>query len=339
MRKIQIIIFVLCVFLYNIVIIPQNEKYNFYSMAKKIKTIYLSEKLLIGDITTLDVNSERNLLVVDKIGNSVYLFNSKGALLKNLSIEKCNPGINWRPFEAKFDKNGNILILNSNPWGFRFDSNGNCIGRLDLSFIAPLHTAFLRSGEMVGYYNIIPNVNYLLILDKYGKEKIKFGKFPKEYQKLIYRLEGGGLITDDNDNIYQINVSRPDIFKYDKTGKFIKSFKNVPSHYRKIEKDLSSYDPLQSLKELPKLLIDKTIPIDLFLLAPDKIMVQLVHNKNYIIQIFNVDGDYLLKAEIIVDRKVICAKDGLIYFISQPKPDKKGKLPNPIIEIYKLKSI
>jgi len=314
----------------------QKREINFYDNAKKIKVITINDSLLIGDITYLDIDSENNLLITDMLSKKVYLFNTDDGVIKTLSPEKCTPGFNWQPFKAIFDKKGNIFVLNSAPWGYRFSADGNCLGNMDLSFIAPAHLAFLGNGSIVGYYNY-GDGNHLKCMDNKGREIFRFGKFPKDFERLIYRFEGGGLITDSNDYIYHVNVNSPLVTKYDSKGNFIKSFMNEPSYLRKIERDLTSDDPLNALKEVPKLLANKTITTGIFLYEKNKILVQLSQSNYFGIELYNSDGKYLLTKEIILDKKILTAKNGYIYLAEQPPPDKQGNLPNPIIEVYKLK--
>lgn len=330
--------YILIIFLtFYITVFSQKREINFYNNAKKLKTIKFDDSLVIGDITYLDTDINNNILVTDMLSKKVYLFNSDGGLIKTLSTEKCTPGFNWQPYKAMFDRKGNIVVLNSAPWGYRFNADGNCFGDMDISFIAPAHLAFLENGSMVGYYNY-GDGNHLKYMDNTGKEKFRFGKFPKDFERLIYRFEGGGLITDNNDNIYQVNVSSPLVTKYDKKGNFIKEFMNKPSYLRIIEKDLSNNDPVNALKEVPKLLENKTTTTALFLYENNKILVLLSHSKYFGIELYNTDGKYLLNKELILDKKILAAKNGYIYLLLQPPPDKQGNLPNPVVEVYKLQS-
>lgn len=322
--------------LFTAIIFSQDIKVNFYEKASKVKSIKITNKILIGDINFLDIDKNGNILITDRIGNAVHILDREGKLLRTLTPDSCNPGFNWRPFKAYYDRHGDILVLNSIPWGYRFWGNGNCKGEMDITFIAPLHIYSLSDNSIVGYYNLDDGLHLKMMNDK-GKEKFRFGEFPSEYERLIYRFEGGGLVTDKDDNIYQLNFSSPEIFKYDKRGKLTQKFGKIPSYFRKIERDLSSSDPKSAFSEIPKLLKDKTIALSLFEYDTDKIMVQLYNGNFYGIQIYNLKGDYLLKDEIILDRQILSAKYGLIYFVYQPEPDANGNLPNPVLEVYKLK--
>lgn len=322
--------------LFTMIIFSQSIKVNFYEKASKVKSIKITNEILIGDISFLDINKNGNILISDRIGNAVHLLDNKGKLLKTLTPDSCNPGFNWRPYQAYFDKQGNILVLNSIPWGYRFWGNGNCRGEMDITFIQPLHISFLNDNSIVGYYTFEDGHHLKMMNDK-GKEKFRFGEFPKEYRRLLYRFEGGGLVTDKDDNIYQLNLPSPEIFKYNKRGQIIQKFVKIPTYFRKIERDLSNSDPKAVFSEIPKLLKDKTIALSLFEYDTDKIMVQLYNGNFFGIQIYDLKGKYLLKDEIILDRHISAAKYGLIYLVHQPEPEDNGNLPNPVIEVYKLK--
>jgi hypothetical protein len=316
----------------------QNKNFNFYKHAIKIETIKLDNRITIGEISTLDINEKGDLIVTDRIASKVYLFDKKGHLIRILSPDSCTPGFHWKPFNAKFDKHGNILILNSVPWGYRFMKDGRCFRSMDVTFLAPLHISFFRDGSLLGYYNL-DDGNYLKLMNNLGQEKKRFGEFPNEYKRIIYRIEGGGLVADDNDNIYQVNVVSPEIFKYNKYGSFTKSFSKYPSYFKRIEKDFSNNNPADNFKEMKNIMKDKTISSSLFLLKPNLLVVQFYTNKFYGIQICDTRGNYMNEEEIILDKPVINAKFGKIYFVHQPEPDQNGDLPNPEIEVCELKKL
>jgi len=79
------------------------------------------------------------------------------------------------------------------------------------------------------------NENYLLLKDINGRMIKKFGKFSKEFPNLLKRLEGGGIVVDSNNRIYQCEVHSPIIKVYHQRGNYIDSFGIYPEYYKEIE--------------------------------------------------------------------------------------------------------
>lgn len=317
--------------------ISQEVNFNFYENAKYIKTITFSEKILIGNINFLDVNESVGILVTDRIAGEVYLFEESGNFINKVSPVLCYPGFNWRPIFSKFDKKGNILVINGGPWGFRFDSSGNCIGPMDISFLPPVHLDFLSNGQLVGYYNL-DDGNQLKMMNSIGEKLFSFGNFPDEYKNLIYRLEGGGIVVDKHNNIYQVNVINPEIFKFNSEGQLINSFAKFPTYFRHVEKDLKQNNPVQIMHELPILLNHKTLVHGMFLYDEDILLLVFDNQKFFGLQFVNTSGEYLLNEELFIDRPVLSAKNGKIYLLNQPDL-KNNFLPNPEIEVYEIMEI
>lgn len=326
-NKIHLLLFFIPVFAYS--------QINFYDKFELYDTIALSNDVIVGNISHLDIDNKGRMLITDRLSVKTHLYNKNGKYLKTLSPEDCNPGFDWRPYQAAFNKSGNILALNSGFSGYRFDSLGNCIGGMALSFLQPLHISFLNDGSLIGYYNL-DDGNHLKAMSYKGEEKFRFGEFPAEYKNLIFRFEGGGLAADKNDYIYQLNVSSPVIRKYNKRGSLITDFVEYPDYFKKVEKDFPA-DPASVLANVGKILKDKTLSLQLFLFDENKLLSVLSNNKKYGIQIYNTNGKYLLKEDIFIDKMILNCKNGLVYLSYQPEPDNSGNLPNPIIKIYKIK--
>lgn len=322
--------------------VPQNieeEKKIFTKYFKKIKEIQLDDKILLAVISNLDINEEGNLLVTDNVGKKVYLFDANGKVKKILSADTCHPGFNLNPIYAKFTKENEILLVNSGPWGFRFKKNGDCLGDVDQSFVAPLHVCFKNNGNMIGYYNYNENGGaYLEEMDPLGKPIKKFGEFPQDLSNIVSRLEGGGIVCDNNNNIYQLDVTSPTVKKYDSKGKYVGKISRKPSYFRGINEDIKEYsgNPMELMKSVKNLFKKNTISYSLNMLDKDKILVQLLNNKKYGIEIFDLNGNFLFEDELIYDKPIAATSNGYLYIVSQPTVSKNGILPNPIIEIYKL---
>lgn len=309
---------------------------NFALYFKFHKEIKIPNNIILGNIETIDAFQNNKLLILDGIGSEVYLINTNNDVIKKLNPEICNPGFHWRPLYTFFDKKGLIYIVNSAPWGFRFGKNGECIGPMDNTFLATYSIAFTSKNKIIGYYTTSDG-NYLKVMDENGVEDSRFGLFPEEFKNLIKRFEYGGIVIDKFDNLYQLNANNPKIFKYDKTKNKIKEFVHYPSYYRAVKEDLPS-DVKKIFTSLPRITGEKTLSQKIFLLDDDKIAIQLYHKKtfSYGLEIFDLEGRYLLDKEITFNTPIKNAKNGLIYFEYQKDADRNGNLENPSILIYQL---
>jgi len=330
MKLYLITVVIFCLFI-NIKAQSGIKSENFHKHFTLIKKVKLSEKEPIGNIEALDVDNKGNLLVTDPIGRNVLIFDSKGKLKKKL-LPECYPGYKWDPLHAHYKKNGNILVING-IGGFLFGINGDCIKPLSLNFTSTPHICFLNNGDMVGYYKF-KNFPHLKMMDSAGVEKFSFGKFPDNYKNLFNRITGGGLISDKDEFIYQLNSTSPVIFKYNSKGKLIRKFNSTPSYYRAISKDISNNATPSVLDEIKKVTTESTLSYSLNLLDDVYLLVQYFLNGSYGLVILDLDGHSMLKENIIIDKPIVLAKKGYIYIVQQLDPI-NGNLPNPYIEIYK----
>lgn len=307
------------------------------SYFKNTARIRLAETVTVGQVSHLDVDDSGNYLVTDCIVKKVYIFDKRGRFKTELRPDVCHPGFNMAPLKASYKKDATILLLNSLPWGFRFGNEGQCIGGMDRKFTAPIHVAFDAKGGILGYYlgRDQNETSYLCKMDSVGREKFRFGVFPREFRNLLGRVEGGGLITDQQGYAYQANPVEPLIYKYDLQGKLVSKFGKQPSYFHKVEQDISeSKDPRSILSDYGKVMKGKSITASLHMLNNNAILVQYYTNKEYGIQIYDLNGNLLNTQEIIVREPIALAKRNQIYIVRQPEPEKNGILPNPLIEVY-----
>lgn len=308
---------------------------NFGKHFKKVKTIQLSSEVLIGEISYLDVDEQGNFLITDIIGKNLLIYDQEGKLKSKLSAEPCHPGFTFNPLKAKYNTNGQILLTNSIPWGFRFNNDGNCLGKVDKTFTAPVEFCFDNSGNIYGYYQGNDG-NYLCKMDSLGKEIARFGKFPSNFKNLLYRLEGGTIVCDKKGYVYNVNPVEPKIYKYNQKLELIATYKNEPSYYKMIQRDLSTNQSQELLVEIGKVLKGKTLTHSFFLLDDDRIMVQYITSGKCGVEILDLNGK-LIASEIIVPDLIMCAKYGKIYIVNEPQSDDWNNVPNPSIEVYQFK--
>lgn len=307
---------------------------NFVKHFKKVKTIQLSSEELIGDISYLDVDEQGNFLITDIIGKNVLIFSQDGKFKSKLSAEPCHPGFTFNPLKAKFSPKGTILLTNSIPWGFRFKNNGECLGKVDKTFTAPVEFSLDNSGNIYGYYQDYDG-NYFCKMDSLGKEIARFGNFPNNFKNLLYRLEGGGIVSDQHGYIYNANPIEPKIYKYNQKLKLIATFKSEPSYYKSVQNDLSSnkIDRHELMIEFGKIMKGKTLTHSLYLLDNDKILVQHITSGKCGLDVFDLNGK-LLTAEIIAPEIIKCAKYGKIFIVRESESDDWNDVANPLIEVY-----
>ncbi|MFA3782608.1 hypothetical protein ABRY23_06025 [Melioribacteraceae bacterium 4301-Me] len=205
---------------------------------------------------------------------------------------------------------------------------------MEASFLPPKHLTGFGSDKLIGYYAIDKKLS-IKILSSLGKEEASFGVFPSEYKNFIYRFEAGGLVVDKYKNIYQMNVSSPEIYKYNKEGKLIKIFDNYSKRFRYLQKDLSD-DPISIINET-KNLKDISLAERLFLLNEKTLLIKLRHKNNFGILLLNLEGKLLHEHEFELKDNLVCAKNNYLIFIKNQQVAKDSIYVNPILIIYKLK--
>ncbi len=312
-----------------------KNEINFSKYFTKESTVKLSDKTVICEITALDY-SGKNYLITDVYGKKVFLFDAKSGMLHcELNAAKTSPGYNWNPLVSYFNKEG-IFVHNNMPWGYRFDTNGLGKGNMSSKFLGTPYFCFQTNGNFVGLY--LSNNSYLSLMTNAGENIKNSNNIDFEYPNMINRYEGGGIIADEKDNIYQITCYDWKIKKYDRDLNYIKTIGSRPPYFDKIEHDLQNKRPTPGHNDLRNTLKDKSTILNMFYFAKGKILIQYytpTKKKNPIgIMIIDTEGNRITKEEIMIDRKIVLAKDNKIYLAIQPKGD-ANHLPNPIIEVYR----
>lgn len=309
---------------------------DYYDYAGEITP---EKDILIGDITFIDFYGGK-ILIADQFGKNVYLLDSKGNLLKKLNPDECHPGVKWLPYRAYFNKKGDILVMNNYPpWGFRFNNEGKCIGPVSSTFVGAFNFTFRNDNSIICYNQSNKNNrNSLIMMDEKGKELKEFGIFPDEYKNIISRRMAGGLIVDDKDNLYQLNVSSYEITKYDKNLNYVKTLKCRPDKYVPPPRDYTASNNMEEIMRDSKHFREFTSPERLYLLDKNVIAVEYWTKGILELTLCDLEGNRLNKNPINYEKiKSLNAKNGYLYFVQQPKPEKGGDYPNPIIKIYKYK--
>lgn len=322
----------------------------------KVKTIQLDEKASIKFFRSIDFDKSGKILLTEAA--KVYLFKPDGKLIRELKSDDCHPGIKWKPFNAIFKQDGEILIQNTFPGSMRFKNDGSCLKKLDDTFILP---GYLISSFTNGFF--VTFNNYMIagaypfnVYDKDGKEQNKFGKYQEEFKNFIKQmvtLSYGGMVVDKNDIIYKANFNSAEIFKFDKTGKSLGSIFRKPDRYIQLRDDIPTLqfpkvnfrdkqDVAKNKKDIDKFKKDTEkfsecyYSEKLFMLDSDLLMLVYLIGDDHGIQIFNTNGKYLLNNDLKIGKmsRNFYAKNGYFYIVVEPDLN-NSKITNPSLEVYK----
>ena len=303
----------------------------------KINSIVLPEEIIVGGINSIDVNASGDIIILDEIGQQVLLYKRKTNTFKKLDTSKKNPGLKWYPLGCFFNKKNEIYVI-ANNMGLIFDNEGEFLRKMDDEFISSKKLCFLKNGDIIGCYSKY-NKGPLKRMNPFGKRKNSFGYSPENYESINYRIEGGGLVCDNNDFIYHNFVSGPEIYVYNSNDSLINIIDRFSKRYDKIRTKVLKRisDPKSFVMDLIPAIKSSAISQNLFLLRDDLLLLQMFDRGDKVIELIRTNGNLYSKEPIKVDDFFVFAKDGYAYRSYQPEPDKKGNLPNPIIEVYKLK--
>lgn len=95
--------------------------------------IRLSNDVVIGMITSLDLSEDGNILIADRTAGEVFLFAPDGRFVRRLDPTACDPGLAFIPFSAGFTPEGGIMVQNgTRPNVVEFDATGSCTGIHDV---------------------------------------------------------------------------------------------------------------------------------------------------------------------------------------------------------------
>lgn len=298
-------------------------------------TIQISDDVVIGEISHLDINKNGDILLTDVIGNAVFLFDKTGHIIKQLSTQPCQSSFIINPIEAKFFDSGTIFMTNSGPWGYLFNENGDCLSEVDKYFTPPYN--FCCSNYLYGIYPESETTK-ILKMDKKGKkiETILNKKF--EFQKIINRWSIHNSVVYTNNSVFFVLATDPVLYKIDKNKK-LNSIDFSPSYFTRIEEDIIEYtgNKKELLDDLNNKIKDRTTISSIFLFAKDKFLIQLSHRGYNGIEIIDLKGNKLISEEILTNKYFLFVENGKLYRVVDNEIDQNGNIANPKIEVYELR--
>ena len=154
---------------------------------------------------------------------------------------------------------------------------------------------------------------------------------------IVYRhIDKNGLGLDDNNNIYQLNVSSHKIHKFDKSGKYICTFDTQPSFYKPLSTDIPG-GMWRTQSDIKKALIitkNYTFPLNLFVHDGNIIITLFATKKGFGYSMISDKGKVLKLRNDIFKYKLVDVYQKKLIFINQPEQILNGHIPNPELFIY-----
>ncbi|MDE2732541.1 MAG: hypothetical protein OXM02_13900 [Bacteroidota bacterium] len=289
------------------------------------------DTLLIATIDHLDVDASGRLLVTDKLGQQVLLFDSTGALLASLDPRVCHPGFTFRPVKAMFGGSEFILLFNAGPWGYRFTSDGACLGGVHSDFGLSKFVDIDPKGGLIG---VVDGPEWeVRQMDGSGKPLNSFPVAEPKFPNASYRFSGGGLVADGF-HVYFAWAPEPTVMKYTLDGEFVRRIRKSSRYFRSQHADMPfevSPEQVAALRNWTG-----TFTLALYELSEHLIMVQYLDNRSGTgYQVFSKDGELVAEELGIGGWFFIHGGNGLAYGLFQPDLDDQRELPNPFITVYK----
>lgn len=217
---------------------------SFHDEFQHIRNIYLDNSIMLSGVQSIDFNKKQQFIITDVGLKQVVLFDKDGKLLKILSMKKCDPGMNWEPYGAKFHPNGSIFVLNgvSGTW---FNQSGECVIKTQ-----PLKSVNL--GFVIGHKGIIyafgRGKSEITVFDSLGV-KIKNIQFKDKFP-IAHSL----LLTDNvswsKENILVTLPISSSLLEISTEGQIIKDIQ-LHNNLKTLKQDISSPDQIiESTREI-----------------------------------------------------------------------------------------
>ena len=306
--------------------------------------IFLTDEILIGSIGQLDVDYERQkLLVLDRVGNSVILYSYSGELLAALSPEECRPGTSWRPNSAQFRQDGSISVTLQGAGIFYFDEDGKCLDAI-MEYFPPRFMAFDSGGEIWGFR--ARRDGYSLELAKSTGELKHEAAWGSAFRVLMSRQGTGGLEVDNSGRVFIAFPFDHAVYRYDVKKQDVEALGPQPSYYRALQEDLQeskNMDGREAMRAIQQMKRSTSLTHRLLMLDENALMVIYLNmyelpsrvEKSIGINVLSTEGEPLVSEEIQTSTMFAAASGGYAFTIEQPA-NVAGKMDtNPSIRVYR----
>lgn len=291
--------------------------------------------LAIGDISRmLDVGNGDRLVIEDAITHAVYWIDVKQNLQKKLSVEHTVPGHELSVISISADPEDGFWISSVPNFVFQFSGNGQLVKfvkipghNLSRKFLVDNKRGIIavidhgESSYVLRYNTVNDNLDTLFAIENNPQLK-----------NIIQRLEGGGFLTDQKNNLYFSNAIEDKIFKYNLKGQVLAVFNGSNKRFKAIEQDVpeNKEGVLAFFSKKPKF----SSIISMYLLNQEQLIaLYSIDNRANVSIISKNSGTVFNKTEIILSAHMAYAGNNLIYLIKEP--DDIAAEGNPAILRYK----
>jgi hypothetical protein len=293
----------------------------------------------LGMISDVAMNSKGDIIVADhSVARQVFMFSSRGSFIGSIGGAGHGPGEYQRPAFVRLDEEDNIYIgdigsgkllvytperkykssfhLKKNPNRMTVNSKGVYVQSFDFSEENTIfHFSF--DGSLLNAFSPID-------------EKFK--------PLLVIMYAGGGLVSDENENLYQITVAKYEITKFSSQGRSITTFTRSAPFLRGHN---ASLPPIQDRRAWQKLSYERTLIHNMFYLQPGYLFVQCINhdekrNPSFMLEIFDLEGN-LVGKEIQLPNMIVAGVRDMICFVEQAPSSGSKEIPNPKLQFYRLK--
>lgn len=328
--------------------IAEGSGQSFEKYFELVDTIVLSDEVVIGTASRLEVGPNGELLVLDPTSDNVILFDKKGQFLSVLDVEPCHPGFDWNPGKLSFRDDGRILVVNGGFGGFYFDGEGHCLESLNGEYFGPRFVAVGPDHNLYGFR--MRRVQYgIEWASEYGNDS-RYLIEGNETNNILVRVVAGGILVDESKHVFLTVPNRPFVYKISPEDEAIQVLGYRPSYYRQ----MSGETPVDrgasgrsAMDEVNRIVMSSSVTINMHLLDRDKIMILYTNSYNretrpsemFGIHVMNTNGESLIEEEILVAGPVFSAgRGGLAYLILHPELEDDASVQNPTIEVYEFQN-
>lgn len=333
----------------HLITIPENEPLliessSFQRYFKRLGRIELSDSVVVGSISSIEIDADGRILILDPRQHQVFLFASNGEFLRELSAESCDPGLQWSPFGIAFSNTGEIYVTQNGPRHVVFNSSGLC-DHVNNDVRAMSQANVFTAEQDVFMFVRKRDAHSINHYDRNGNLIRKIGDSQRQ-RNFISRFSAGNLIQDSSGRLFHLFPTSPLVQIYDPEGVDLGIIGSVPDIYRMYTDDLA--DDLQTpdlMTAMSAIMREYSLSLYMHLLDEDILLVQSTNgfedvetsDRARMLQIVSTSGDMLTPEPIYLgpsEQYIVGARDGLLYYTRQPETDESGDWGNQGLEVY-----